>query len=163
MVIGEAVDLDCAPGYRCRAEVNVNVAGWLALDFGHDHGAELNLFRLDKVYDPTSPGSLTDPPDDLASTIAALPGITVVGGLEATTVGGRAATAFTVQTGDQGVPIGTNPDVEAGLGGKVLCIVVNVDGQWVVISMGTDPDNITQDFDAAVDALRPMVDSIEWQ
>ena len=165
IVIGGAVELDCAPGYRCRAEVNVNIPGWLGLDFGHDHGAELNFARLDKVYDPASPGSLIDPPADLGSMIAGLPGFTVVEAPVAATVGGLAGVQVTVQTADQAVQVGTNPDVntEVGPNSKVAYVVVEVDGQWVLISMGVDPDNITGDFDAAVDALRPMIDTIEWQ
>jgi hypothetical protein len=164
LVVGDGVNLDCAPGFRCRAEVNVNDPDWLALDFGHDHGAEMNIFSLDQLYDPQSPGSLIEPPDDLASLITALPGFTVVEAPAPTTVGGLAATAFTVQSGDDGVQIGTNDSLGAGLApnAEVRYIALKVDGRAVLISMGIDNDNITHDFGAAVDVLQPVVDSIQW-
>lgn len=164
LVVGDGVNLDCAPGFRCRAEVNVNDPSWLALDFGHDHGAEMNIFRLDQVYDPQSPGSLIEAPDDLASLITALPGFTVVEAPAPTTVGGLAAMAFTVQSGDEVVEIGTNDSLGAGLApnAEARYIALKVDGAAVLISMGIDNDNIARDFDAAVEVLQPVVDSIRW-
>ena len=65
--VGDAVNLDCAPNYECRGEVAVDEPGWVALDFGHDHGSELSISRVEELADGTAP------PADFAAWLAALP------------------------------------------------------------------------------------------
>lgn len=167
LIVGHEVDLDCAPGYRCRGEVNVNLPSWVALDFGHDHGAEINFIRLDQVFDPAS-GRVVDAPDDLATWIATLPGFTVVKSLDVT-VGGVAAKQLDVRTGsDTTGEFGPIPGIDephAGIGPDALArlIVLRVEGHQVLITVGVDPDNTVHDFDAAVASLQPLIDSIEWR
>jgi len=159
--IGDAVNLDCAPNYECRGEVQVDEPGWVALDFGHDHGSELNLMRIDEI----TGGS--PPPADLASWIAALPALSMREGPTDVTIGGLPASRLEFDTADAPVEVGPIPGVdEIGAGfppnAPRLAYVVNVRGQWVLISVGFDADNNVRDYDETVAALQPIIDSISW-
>jgi hypothetical protein len=159
--VGDAVNLDCAPNYECRGEVNADLASWVGLDFGHDHGSELNIMRIDGLNDGSAP------PADLAAWIVALPGVTVVDEPTPTTIGGVAASRLDFETGAEGVGIGPLvgvTDVGAGVppNRRNLAYTLKMDGQTILILVGFDGDNIVHDFDETVDAIQPIVDSITW-
>jgi len=163
--IEKAVALDCSPGYDCRGDVDVNEPGWLGFEFGNVHGSELDIIRLDKVFDPKAPTKTIDPPADLSAWVQALPGTAVLGPPTAVTIGGIEASQFDVQTpGDlQLGPIAGMADSQAGIGPSGLRIVVlRVHGQVVVISEWLGPDNTIRDGAAALASIQPVVDSIEW-
>ena len=159
--VADAVELDCAPNYECRGEVDADGPGWMALDFGHDHGSELIIMRIDQLADGSTP------PADLATYIAALPGVSVVSGPTPATIGGMSASRLEFETGDASVAIGPIPDeTEVGAGfppnNPRLVYTVNVRGQWVLISVGFDADNIVRNYDETIDAIQPIIDSITW-
>jgi hypothetical protein len=159
--VGDAVNLDCAPNYECRGEVDVDEPAWVALDFGHDHGSELLIMRIDEI------AGGTPPPADLASWIAALPGLTMHAGPTEVTVGGLPASRLVFETGDAPVEVGPIPgidDIGAGFppNDHRLAYVVDVRGHWVLISVGFDADNIVRNFEETVAAIQPIIDSITW-
>jgi hypothetical protein len=159
--VGDAVNLDCAPNYECRGEVDADEPGWVALDFGHDHGSELLIMRIDEVVDAAQP------PADLAQWISTRPGVTLVEGPAAVTIGGLPAKRIEFQTGDPPVEVGPIPGVEDPGAGfppddHRLAYVVNVRGQWVLISVGFDANNVVHNYEETVAALQPIIDSIDW-
>lgn len=159
--VGDAVNLDCAPNYECRGEVDVDEPGWVAVDFGHDHGSELSISRVDALADGTAP------PADFAAWIAALPGVSVTDGPTAATIGGLPASRLEFETGDSGVEVGPIPGIsEFGAGfppnSPRLVYVVNVRGDWVLVSVGFDADNTVRNFEETVSAIQPIIDSITW-
>jgi len=165
ITIDHVVDLDCAAGYICRGDVDANMTGWLGLSFGNVHGSEIDLVRLDKVYDPAAPSKLIDPPVDLAAWLVALPGTAVLAPPKTVSIGGRPAIQFDVKTpGDlQLGPMPGGGDGQAGIGPNGLRIVlVTVDGLLVLISEWIGADNTVLDRQAALDSVQPLVNSIKW-
>jgi hypothetical protein len=165
--IDKAVNLDCAPGYDCRGDVDANEAGWVDLEFGNVHGSELDIIRVDKVYDPMAPKTLVDPPADLAGWLQALPGkgTAVLSAPKAITIGGLPATQFDVRTPGElqlGHIAGT-ADGQAGIGPSGLRIIVlRVHTQVVVLTEWLGPENTIRDGAAALASLQPVVESIVW-
>ena len=156
--IDKEVEHNCAPGFRCRGSINVNLPGWLDIEFGQPK-IEAMIFRLDQLNDPARPGRLIDPPADLAAWIASRPGLTVTA-QKAVTVGGLAATQLDVRTGNKDIGFGPIPGVtDPGFGlppnwvGRLY--VVPVHGRQVVISLHAE--------DGSIDELQPLVDSIVWR
>ena len=165
LTIDHVVDLDCAPGYRCRGDIDTNAPSWLGFEFGNVHGSEIDIIRLDKVYNPKSPKKLIDPPSDITAWVKALPGTAVLQAPQAVLVGGIDATEFDVKTaGDlQFGPIPEIPDGQAGLGPSGLRVVfVTVHGHLILISEWLGPDNAVRDGAAALEGLQPFVKSIAW-
>ena len=161
LTIDREVQHHCAPGFQCRGTIDVNQSAWLDLEFGQPR-IEMQVVRVDKVNDPAQPGSLIDPPDDLAAWIASRPGVTVISPPKAVTVGGLAGTQLDVRAGSKGVTFGPIPgvtDPAIGLGGNATAryIVVKVRGQQTLIAMLSDDP-----FLAAMLELQPLVDSIVW-
>jgi hypothetical protein len=155
--VNREVEHNCAPGFACRGSIDVNLPGWLGLEFGEPR-IEVNIVRVDKVNDPATPGALIDPPADLAGWLASRPGVTV-DAQKAVQVGGLAATQLDVRTGDQDVSFGPIPgvtDIGLGLGANwtARLFVVPVDGRQVVIILHAE--------DGSLYELQPLVDSIVW-
>jgi len=161
ITIDREVQHRCAPGFQCQGSINVNQAAWLDLEFGHPR-IEMQIARVDKVNDPARPGSLIDPPADLAAWIASRPGMTVINPPKPVTVGGLAGTQVDVKAGTKNVAFGPIPGVtDPGLGfpanATARCIVVKVSGHQILIAMlSEDP------FLASMAELQPLVDSIVW-
>ena len=169
ITVTDLVDLDCAPGYRCRGDINVNIDRWLDLEFGNVHGSELMIFRIDKVFVDEAAGTVEDPPADFASRIAHLPGVKQLSAPVAVTVGGMAGTRLDLNP-THDVTIGASGlDDLAGFGiagdpdKRAWITTVNVNGRWVAIMEVLGPENTVADFDAVVAGLQPIVDSITWE
>jgi hypothetical protein len=168
LTIDRQVDIDCAPGYQCRGDVDVNSSSWLDLEFGHDQPVEINVMGFDQVYDPNHPGKVIDPPTDLGAWISAFPGVTVtarkpvqIGGLDATQLDLRTARDVAFGPTDLG-------DLHSlGYGAHQLhrVFVARVSGTVVVIGLGSlGPGETTPDqLAVASRILQPIVDSITWQ
>ena len=155
--IDREVQLNCAPGFKCRGTVDANLPGWVDIEFGQPR-IEVHIVRVDKVNDPARPGALIDPPADLAGWIASRPGVTV-NARKAVQVGGLAATQLDIRTGGQDLSFGPIPGVtEPGLGvganWTVRLFVVPVDGRQVLIMLHAEDGSLTE--------LQPLVDSIIW-
>jgi len=161
----EVVKLNCDPSAQCFGGIDANKAGWLDLEFGAANGSEIDVIRLDKVYDPTAPASVIDPPSDLAAWLEALPGTAVLDPPKAVEIGGLPATEFDVKTpGEmQFGPMADPADGQAGIGPSAVRIsLVIVAGHLVIISEWLGPENTARNAQAALDSLQPLVDSIVW-
>jgi hypothetical protein len=161
ITIDREVQHRCAPGFQCQGSINVNQAAWLDLEFGQPK-IEMMINRVDKVNDPAHPGSLIDPPADLAAWIASRPGVTITNPPKAVTVGGLGGTQVDLKAGTKGLSIGPIPGVTdpgLGLGGNATAryIAVKVRGQQILIAMLSDDP-----FLASMTELQPLVDSIVW-
>jgi hypothetical protein len=163
LTINHEVDLDCAVGYKCRGDVNVNEDGWLDFEFGNVHGSELQLVRMDKVYAATAATKLIDPPADLDAWLKAKVGSAAVK-TSAVTVGGKAATAFDVKAtvGVRLSPIPANTIVLEYGRDALRLIVLRVDGHAVLLSEWLGPENTIRDGAAALSNLQPLIESIVW-
>jgi hypothetical protein len=168
LTIDRQVQIDCAPGYRCRGDVNVNAPNWLDLEFGHDHPVEIHIMGFDRVYDPKHPGKLMDPPTNLDAWIAAFPGVTVIA-RKPVHVGGLDATQLDLRTGRD---LAFGPTAFAdfpslGFGAHQLhrVIVVRVHGAAVIFGIGSinAEDSTLDRLAVAADILQPIVDSVTWQ
>ena len=162
--------------YESIGEVDANMPAWIDIAFGFDkpgpHGTgawsgDFGINRIDKVFDPRQPGTLIDPPKDLATWIMKLPGLTVAAPPKAIEIGGLDGAQFDVVTGNKDVTIGPIPGVtEFGMGfGRhrpARIVVISVDGHQVLITVGAE-DNSADHFKRVVGALQPLVDSIVWQ
>ena len=171
LTIDRQVDIDCAPGYRCRGDIDVNSEHWLDIEFGHDHPVEINMMGFDQLYDPKHPGKQIDPPADLAAWIAALPGVTVAAQTPIE-VGGVAATQLDMRTGDVDVPFGPTALADLpslGFGAHQLhrVILVHRSGAAIIIGIGSlnlnPADDNAQRLADAADILEPIVESIAWE
>ncbi len=173
LTVGREVELGCAPGFTCRGSVDDNLPGWLNLEFGNSPPFDVHLARLDKVFDPKHSGKLIDPPTDLATWVATLPGVTLITPPKSVKVGGLDATQFDLQSGDKGVTFGPIPGVKDpafGFGPHQAhrIIVVNVHGRQIVMMVGVVDDTpgavvTPTQLQPAIDALQPLIDSITWQ
>lgn len=169
LTIGNVVNLDCFPGYRCRGDIDVNLPNWVGFEFGNEHGNEFNVIRIDQITDPDSPGTLVDPPVDLAGWISTLPGVDVLEPPKAVVVGGIASEQLDVMS-DADTPFGptglTGPDDPQWFGlaanHRTRVILLRIDGHVVMITEQIGVENTVRDFEAAVDGLQPLVDSIVW-
>jgi hypothetical protein len=168
LTIDRQVNIDCAPGYRCRGDVDVNSTNWLDMEFGHDHPVEINVMGFDQVYDPKHPGKLMDPPENLDAWISAFPGVTVIA-RKPVQVGGLDATQLDLRTG-RDVPFGPTGFADfpsLGFGAHQLhrVFVARVAGAAVVIGLGSinAGDGTPEQLALASDILQPIVDSITWQ
>jgi hypothetical protein len=170
------VGADGKIAYESIGEDDVNEPGWVDIAFGFDkpkprgHGtwsADFFIDRVDKVFDPKHPGTLIEPPKDLAAWIRKLPGLTLTAPPKAVEIGGHDATQLDVVTGDKEISIGPIPGVSDpaafGFGPHSLAriVVVSVDGHEVLIVLG--PTDSAAHFKRAVAALQPLVDSIVWR
>jgi hypothetical protein len=171
LTIDRQVDIDCAPGYRCRGDIDVNSVHWLDIEFGHDHPVEINMMRFDKVFDPKHAGKEMDPPTDLAAWISALPGVTVLA-RRPVEVGGVAAMQLDLRTGSQDLafgPTGLADLPTLGFGAHQLhrVILIRRAGTAVIIGMGSlntvAADDTAERLANAADILQPIVDSIVWE
>ena len=167
LTIDRQVEMDCAPGYRCRGDVDVNSPHWLDMEFGHDHPVELHVMSFNKLFDWV--GGLVDPPADLSAWISGLPGITVLA-KEPTDVGGVPATQLDVRTGSNDVAFGPTDTLDLptlGFGPEQFhrVIIVARDGAAVIFGFGSiyPEDNTYDRLAVAADILQPIVDSITWQ
>lgn len=151
------VEHNCQPGFACRGDIDVNLPGWLGLEFGQPK-IEINVIRVDKVNDPARVGQLIDPPTDLAAWIASRTDLTVVS-QKPVTVGGLDATQLDIQTQGKAIEFGPIPgvtDVGFGLLPNTISrlFVVGVGGHQVVIILHAEDGSLYQ--------LQPLVDSIVW-
>jgi hypothetical protein len=170
LTVGHVVDLDCFPGYRCRGDIDINVPNFVGLEFGNEHGAELDFTRPDQVVDPDSPSKLIDPPADLAAWVTALPGVTVLDPATAVVVGGVAGAAVSVEA-DADIQFGptgiSGEDVPEWFGiaarHPTRLILLHVHDKAVFITELTGVENFGSDFDGAVSGLQPVIDSIVWR
>ena len=168
------VDADGTVAYESIGETDVNEAGWISIGFGfdkagpHGHGtwsADFFATRVDKVVDPRHPGTLIDPPKDLASWVKNLHGLTLTAPPASVKIGGLDATRLDIAGRDKGATIGPIPGITEppafGFGPhqSARIVVVNVDGHAVLITIGADSP---AHFERAVAALQPLVDSIVW-
>jgi hypothetical protein len=120
----------------------------------------------DRVFDPRHSGTLMDPPQDLATWITKLPGVTLTAPPTTIEIGGRDATQLDLLSGASEVAIGPIPgvaDPAFGFGPRhpQRIIVTNVDRHAVLISVGADDS--ADHFKRAVAALQPLIESIAWQ
>ena len=155
--IDREVQHNCAPGSKCRGSIDANLPAWIDIEFGMPR-IEAFIFRVDKVNDPAKPGSLMDPPADLAAWIASRPGLTVIA-QKAVTVGGLAGTQIEVRTGNEGVAFGpitgvTEPGMGIDANVTARLFVVPVAGRQVLIVLRAE--------DGSVEEIQPLVDSIVW-
>jgi len=169
LTIDRQVDIDCAPGYQCRGDVDVNSEQWLDMEFGHDHPIEISMMRFSKVFDPAHSGKEMDPPVDLARWLTAFPGVAVLA-RDAATVGGVAVTQLDVRTGSENVALGPTGLVDLpslGFGAHQLrrVILLSKSGEAIVIGLGSlnPADDTEARLADAGDILQPIVDSITWQ
>jgi hypothetical protein len=169
LTIDRQVRIDCAPGYRCRGDVDVNTANWLNLEFGHDHPIEIHVMRFDQVYDPKHAGRLIAPPEDLAAWVSAYEDVTVID-RTSVEVGGIEAVQLDLRLGSQDMvfgPTGLADPSALGFGAHQLhrVIVARVHGAAVVFGLGSvnGEDRTPERLAAAADILQPIVDSITWQ
>jgi len=167
LTISTVVNLDCK-GSPCWGQISVNEPSWLDLGFGTTHGAELMVFALAQVPDPSSTGLRVPPAKstDTAALIAASPKITVLAAPKSVTIGGLDATQIDVQA-HEGFSLGTRPDVADAIGlatqHETRVIIVVVNGQTVAITEEIAADNTIHDFQAALLGLKPTLDSIKWE
>jgi hypothetical protein len=167
LTIDRQVQIDCAPGYRCRGDVNVNSSNWLDLEFGHDHPIEIHIMGFQQVYDPKHPAKLIDPPKNLDAWISAFPGVTVTA-RKPVQVGGLDATQLDLRTGRDLAfgPTGFADFPSLGFGGHQVhrVIIVGVHGAAVIFGIGpVKPEDSTLDrLAAAAEILQPIVDSVTW-
>jgi hypothetical protein len=163
--ISTVVNLDCTG--QCHGSIDANQPSWLDMEFGGVHGAELMVFALAKVADPSSTG-LVDPPAkpaDIAALIATSPKLTVLAPPKAVTVGGLDASQLDVRA-HEGFSLGSRPDVVGDVGLATMhdtrLIFVVVDGHTVVFAEQIGPANTTGVFEAAMNGLGPLLNSISW-
>ncbi|HKG56397.1 MAG TPA: hypothetical protein VKA85_04055 [Candidatus Limnocylindrales bacterium] len=162
--------------YESIGADDANTPGWVSISFGfdkpgrHGHGTwsgDFTIDRLDKVFDPLHPGTVIDPPTDLATWLTKLPGVTTEGPPKAVKVGGRPATQLNLVGGDTDVTIGPIPGVDDppafGFGAhqRARIVVVEVDGHDVLIVLGGADSRAHHA--RVVAALQPLVDSIVWR
>jgi hypothetical protein len=163
----KVVDLDCAPGFQCRGSVDANMPSWLDMEFGTTHGAELMVIALGQVLDPGTNSLIAPPvkPADVAALLATSPKLSVLAAPKAVKVGGLDASQLDVRA-QAGFSLGVRPDVagDFGLATKhdTRLIVVVVDGHTVVITEQIGPGNTVGDFQAAINSLELMLNSISW-
>ena len=173
------VGADGTISYESIGEVNANMPVWIDCAFGFDklgrHGSgtwsgNFGIDRIEKVFDPRHPGTVIDPPKDLATWITKLPGLTLAAPPKAIEIGGVDATQLDVVTGAKNVTIGPIPDVTDppafGFDShqRARIVVVSVDGHEVLITLTLGAEDDSADhFKRVVAALQPLVDSIVWE
>jgi hypothetical protein len=169
LTIDRQVQIDCAPGYRCRGDIAVNWPYWLDLEFGSRHPIEIHIMSFRQVFDGKHPGRVTDPPADLAAWMSAMPDVTV-NDVRPVRVGGLEATQLDLTTGSEDVPLGPTGQADfpqLGFGAHQLrrIYLVRASGALVVIGLSpVNPEDYTpSQLAAAIDMLQPIVDSITWQ
>jgi hypothetical protein len=169
LTIDRQVQIDCAPGYRCRGDIAVNGPFWLDLEFGSRHPIEIHIMSFRQVFDGKHPGRVTDPPADLTAWMSAMPDVTVTD-VRAVRVGGLEATQLDLTTGSEDVPLGPTGQADLpalGFGAHQLrrVYLVRASGALVVIGLSpVNPEDYTpSQLAAAIDILQPIVDSITWR
>jgi hypothetical protein len=170
LTVDQEVKIDCAPGYRCRGDVDVNLPDWLDIEFGHDHPIEVHIMVFDQVFAPSAARPLINPPDDLEAWVAAMPGVKVVTS-KPITVGGIPASQLDLETGEQDVifgPLSGVPEMPTlGFGAHQAhrVDVLRASGRVVVIGLGPvrPEDSTIARLPEAAAQLQPLVDSITWQ
>jgi hypothetical protein len=165
LTIDTVVDLDCPSPTGCWGSVDVNEPDWIDLEFGTLHGAEIDIIRMEKVFDPALPGVLIDPPEDLAAWVAALPATAKLHPPTSVVIGGLPAIRFDVASAGelQLGPIGVRTDSQAGIGPRGLRItLLRVSGHLIVITEWLGPQHSEGGGRAVLDGLQPLVDSIHW-
>jgi hypothetical protein len=165
--IAGQVRIDCAPGFRCRGDVDVNSPNWVDLEFGHDHPIDLMVMRLDGFVGAN--GRAVAPPADLANWVASRPHLTVLN-RTAITVGGKPATQLDIRSDDRGVvfgPTGLKDPAGFGFGPGAYRRLVVVQLRWANViamigSVNPEDERDPGQFASAIDSLQPIVDSIGW-
>ncbi len=160
LTIDRVVDLDCAPGYKCRGDIDVNQDNWVGFEFGNINGSQFDVVRIDKVFDPAAASKVIDPPSDLGAWLAAFPGLDVLVAPTPASVGGVSGTQLDVQSPDD---LGLGPSWGLAAGHRNRITLLWVDGHAVLINEQLGPDNTVGDFDTAMQGLEPLVQSIVWE
>ena len=142
------MDLDCAPGYKCRGDIDVNLPFWVGFEFGNV--TVLNLPRLahEQGLRPGHASRRIDPPADLAAWVASFPTLVVLVAPAAVTVGGVSGTQLDAQSPDD-LPLGPTGLTGAddpqwfGLaaGHRDRIILLRVDGYAILITDQIGVDN----------------------
>ena len=145
---------------------DVDRPGWVGLEIGSAPVLDLNIIRIDKVFDPKARGKLIDPPEDLATWLAHFPGPTVTAAPSRVMVGGIAGQQLDVLVGAKDfsyAPIdGVDIKAGEGPGGKLRIVVVKVDGHFVVIQGAVLNGYSPKDFEAVMSVFTSMIQSISW-
>ena len=156
--IDREVEHNCAPQFTCRGSIDVNTPTWLGLEFGQP-AIDVNVVRLDKVYDPAHPGRVMDPPADLAGWIAARPGLGLVS-QQVVRIDGISGTQLDLRVDTKDVTIAPIPGVTAPpavafpANAVTRVVVLTVNGHRILI--------ITHAADGSLEELQPLVESITW-
>jgi hypothetical protein len=175
--VGDVVGLDCATGFTCRGAVDANQPGWIDMEFGTQRGAEIMFLRLDQVLDPSSPTNVIPPPEDLSAWLTALeaanrshyhsvPGFAEFEPAKSIVIGGLPALQFDLKTPGniQFGPMADDPTSQAGIGPNAVRVVfVTVHGHLVLITEWLAAGNTVLDRPAALESLRPLLESVTWQ
>jgi hypothetical protein len=155
------------------AESNVDIAGWVDLTFEGDPSFDMHIIRVDKLFDPTHPTNLVDPPGDLAAWFTNHPGVTAVNPVRDVQVGQLAATRLDLRTGSKEVAFGPitgaddpaqfpdHPNFGAGPDQTIRLTIVAVEGRIVVFYGGVQESGQAH-FDADMAALEPLLRSVVW-
>ena len=171
ITIDDLVDLDCAPGYRCRGDIDLNTQVWVEFEFGNEHGSDLVIMSLSKLLDSDGK-TLIDPPDDLVAWMLDRPGMHENTLRQAVTIGGVSGSRIDITSdvdvnwGPTNLPGADVPccfGINGGAGARVRFNVVRVNGDWVLIEESLGPENTVRDFEKVVDGLQPVIHSIVWE
>lgn len=160
---------------------NVDSSSWIDLAYEGDPSLEVDLYRLDQVFDPKRPptqapeicdicyrgGKLLDPPKDFASWLARLPGLTVLSAAKRVRVGGLDASQLDVHGCTRNVlfgPLaGLGQPIPAGLGvckrSRLISLAVN--GHLVLMTIGGGTSGV-EASDASMEKAQRLIDSIVW-
>jgi len=171
ITITDLVDLDCAPGYRCRGDIDLNTPVWVGFEFGKTHGSELDIASIDKVFDADGK-TIIDAPGDFVAWMLDRPGMHENAPRVPVTIGGIDGTQIDITDDDEKFA-GWGPTnfpnvpsafgINGGAGARVRIDVLHVIGHWVLIEESLGPDNTTRNFQNVVQGLQPLVDSITWE
>jgi len=161
ITIDREVQHNCAPGFKCRGSIDSNTAAWLDLEFGMPR-IEVQVYRVDKVYDPARAARVIDAPDDLATWLTTHPGMEV-GEQKDVVVGGVPGRQLDIRVGPADIelaPITGVTEQPLGFGARANArlIVVPVHGHQILISLAGEG----QPAASSIFELQPLVDSISW-
>jgi hypothetical protein len=173
ITINDLVNLDCAPGYRCRGDIDLNTPAWVEFEFGNVHGSDLVIMSIGKVYDADGK-TLIDPPADFVAWMLDRPGMRENTPRVPVTIGGIAGTRIDITSSDTkfagwgptnlaGDDVPRDFGINGGAGARVRFNVLNVNGHWVLIEESLGPENTVGNFDRVVEDLQGVISSIRWE